>query len=134
MDPNAPKNISLESLFRLDQLRFDPASVQDYWLGQTNDALKTLILPREGKSHWTGAALVLCELDDARFVQLLPDLLVWVQDMNWPGAEIVFDRVKAISAEYVARRLAILEAVLQQAKDDHDEEWVDNLIALRSEL
>lgn len=45
-----------------------------------------LIMPRE-KAYWDSAARVLKDIGYPRVKEVLPQLLVWLQDLNWPGSK-----------------------------------------------
>ena len=45
-----------------------------------------LLLQPFSKAHWDGAAEVIINLGYPRVKNILPGLLIWLQDLNWPGA------------------------------------------------
>lgn len=66
------------------------------------DDLSLLILPSangESKGVWENCARALSEISDARLEKYLPSLLEWLQDLNWPGALIILDRLKVFDGE-----------------------------------
>ncbi len=46
-----------------------------------------------GKYVWENCAKILAEYPDERLDYYSKDLLIWLMDMNWPGAEIIFQRL-----------------------------------------
>lgn len=54
-----------------------------------DDDLSLLIMPMMDKMCWYNSARVLKEIGFPRVKNVIPELLVWLQDMNWPGAEII---------------------------------------------
>lgn len=56
--------------------------------------LSVLIQPIESKSIWENCANVLASKSDDELEIYFMDLFRWIQDMNWPGAEIIYDRLE----------------------------------------
>lgn len=56
--------------------------------------LSVLIQPIESKSIWENCAKVLANKSDQELESYLIPLFEWLQDMNWPGAEIIYERLK----------------------------------------
>lgn len=64
--------------------------------------LSLLILPcvnEQSKGVWENCARALYEISDERLEKHLPSLLEWLQDLNWPGALIILDRLKIFSGK-----------------------------------
>ncbi|ETT49783.1 DUF5071 domain-containing protein [Paenibacillus sp. FSL P4-0338] len=55
-------------------------------LQDIQDAELHLLLQPLGKEYWGGAAEVIVKLGYPRVKPILPGLLEWIQDMNWPGS------------------------------------------------
>ena len=55
-------------------------------------------------------------------------LLKWLRDMNWPGAEIIFDRLSKIPMEIMEESLAFS---ILCAKQEKDRSWLNTLEALK---
>lgn len=70
------------------------------------------------KSYWDGAAEVLVNLGYPRVKMILPGLLEWIQDLNWPGAE----RIAAFLSEIGDPLIPHVKNVLRNHHDD--EEWI----------
>lgn len=83
------------------QSRFDD-QLQGIKLAKNLDDLSLLVLPYangESKGLWENCARALYEISDERLEKHLPSLLEWLQDLNWPGALIILDRLKKFSGE-----------------------------------
>jgi hypothetical protein len=65
-----------------------------------DDQISMLILPRE-KSYWESAAKVLKNIGYPRVRQVLPEILEWLQDLNWPGATEVAEFLLTIGRPLV---------------------------------
>lgn len=71
-------------------------------LAKNLDDLSLLILPYangESKAVWENCARALYEISDDRLEKYLPALIDWLEDLNWPGAMIILDRLKIFSGE-----------------------------------
>lgn len=49
--------------------------------------------PKIGKGVWDNCALILSQKSDKELEPLVPDMLEWIADMNWPGAEHIWNRL-----------------------------------------
>lgn len=58
-----------------------------------------------GKPVWENCAYIICERTDEELKPYITDMLLWLQDLNWPGAEqiqrrlIGFQDVELLSVE-----------------------------------
>ena len=59
----------------------------------------------------------------------LDKLLEWLQDLTWPGAFVIINRLKHFSGNML---LPYFEAAIKKCQDrpDDDNEWLDNLTSL----
>lgn len=78
-----------------------------------------------GKNVWDNCARIISEKTDEELAPYLPEMMVWLQDMNWPGAFCILDRLKKfkkrvwLTKEYIK--------FMKCAKALDDETWEDNL-------
>lgn len=95
-------------------------------LSQPNFDYSCLVHPFLRRSCWEGCADVLGELGDETLQPLLPGLLEWLIDLDWPGARRVFDRLSRMRPELLrpAREAAIRRAGAE------DGGWLENLSRL----
>lgn len=87
------------------------------------------VFPKYSKNVWTNCALILAGKTDEELRPWLKDLLRWLQDMNWPGAEIIQERLESFQDDEAFRQAfgtCMLEAV-----DTNDEDWAENLETVR---
>ena len=72
-------------------------------------SLNILIMPythKKSKSLWENSAIVLCEKSDRELYPVLYGMFYWILDLNVPGAELVFERLKQLKREIsVVRRI-----------------------------
>ena len=78
-----------------------------------------------GKNVWDNCARIISEKTDEELAPYLPEMMEWLQDMNWPGAFCILERVK----KYEGRGLLMnaYTNCLKCAKALDDETWEDNL-------
>lgn len=91
------------------------------WLGH----LFQPIIGGESKSLWENCALVLGKKTDEQLSLWLIDCFIWLQDMNWPGAEIIANRLKIMGGteNYEYNK----EKAIKIAEITNDEEWIENI-------
>ena len=51
------------------------------------------------KNVWENCALIIERKSDEELMPYLPQLFEWIQDLNWPGAVIILNRLKVFSGE-----------------------------------
>lgn len=61
--------------------------------------LSVLIQPMETKMIWENCAKVLVSKTDQELEFYLLKLFMWLQDMNWPGADLIFQRLQELPLE-----------------------------------
>ena len=75
----------------------------------------------ESKSVWEPCAKVIADRSDEELEPYLPFLFEWLQDLNWPGSEIILERLakmpKALTEE-------TLKYSKYKAEKDKDEMWL----------
>ena len=47
-----------------------------------------------GKNVWDNCAEIICERSDEELRYYITDMLLWLEDLNWPGAELIQERLK----------------------------------------
>lgn len=82
------------------------------------------ILPQKSKSIWGSCAKVIAERTDDELKPYLPALFEWLQDLNWPGSDIVFNRLVKMPTELTDD---MLEHSKLKAKKNNDGLWLDVL-------
>ena len=90
-----------------------------------------LVLPTEGKAYWEGAALVLRELRDDIPPPVVPLLLEWLLDSNWPGHDVILQVLRHQTRRVVFKPL--MEMIAAEATAG-DQDAVENLVDLLKAL
>lgn len=53
--------------------------------------------PHYNKNVWDNCALIISEKTDDELVPYLSKMFEWLMDLNWPGAEIIMDRIRKLN-------------------------------------
>lgn len=77
------------------------------------------------KNVWDNCALILADRTDEELSPYLFELLSWLQDMNWPGAYCILNRLNKIGDKTALNRAYIIAEKLAKVLDDNV--WCDNL-------
>lgn len=77
------------------------------------------------KRVWENCAKILAERTDEELSWHLLSLLEWLQDMNWPGAFCILDRLKEFEKD--KRFDCMLKISRKKARLLQDEVWEENL-------
>ena len=80
------------------------------------------------KNVWDNCSLILCEKTDSELEPYLIPLMEWLQDLNWPGALLILQRL-SLFTNYKSIFLARNKCI-EQADKDNDVIWIDNMIQI----
>lgn len=83
------------------------------------------LTPKHNKNVWENCAVIISQKSDEEIKPYLVELLEWLQDMNWPGALCILDRLRKFSDSNT-----IFEAIntcIKKAKENRDDVWNSNL-------
>ncbi|MBW7475366.1 DUF5071 domain-containing protein [Paenibacillus oenotherae] len=82
---------------RIKLLHWDtPRSIREDAVQQLipmDNAHLSLLLQPLGKPYWHDAALILCQIEHSRLEPLIPGMIEWMFDLNWPGAAIIAELI-----------------------------------------
>lgn len=86
---------------------------------------------RCSKNVWDNCAKILANRKDEELLPYLTEILQWIDDLNWPGAEVILERMKSFS-KVQNLSLAIQETIniLDANENDIREIWLTNLSKL----
>lgn len=79
--------------------------------------LSVFFQPIESKSIWENCAKVLSSKTDDELKLYILDLFNWLQDMNWPGAEIVYERLMRMPKQYIETPYRISMSTAERTND-----------------
>lgn len=78
-----------------------------------------------GLNTWDNCAKVLSMKTNAELEPYMIELMEWIQDMNWPGAFCILERLKAMQTEQLFEH--DYRICMKCARALGDEVWVNNL-------
>lgn len=85
--------------------------------------LKDLLQPI-GKEYWENAAKVLFRIGYPKIKGEIPGLIIWLEDINWPGSTTVMEILGTIPISIL---IPYLEDAVIEALSTDDEVWIENL-------
>lgn len=88
------------------------------------NVLRGLIIPKYEKPFWDIYAEYLCALPANVFSLLAVDLLVWTQDLNWPGCDRIIRQINCLPPSV---RTQVISTARFNAQQENDDEWLYNL-------
>ena len=91
--------IGINHLFKM--LSSDEQDIQQQGLDEAAKVsyLSIFMQPSEGKDLWESCAKVLANRTDEELEPYLIQMFGWLQDANWPGFDIIYDRLREIPAK-----------------------------------
>lgn len=84
-----------------------------------------------GKNVWDNCAKILSARSNEELSPYLIELMEWLQDMNWPGAFCILNRLKEMVNEQLFKHSYTI--CLKCAKALDDEVWESNLKILKAD-
>ena len=87
--------------------------------------------PYYGKNVWDNCAKILSARSNEELSPYLIELMEWLQDMNWPGAFCIFNRLKGLVNEPLFQHSYTI--CLKYARALDDEVWESNLRMLKAD-
>ena len=86
--------------------------------------LSLLIQPPAPPSVWEYCAEILSEKSDVALEPYLDKLLEWLQDINWPGAFTIVNRLKIFSGEKLKQSLENAIAESNKMPNEERLRWI----------
>jgi len=93
-------------------------------LEQLDEDKFSVLLQPNGKGCWENAAIILKRIGYPRIRKIIPGLFEWLQDINWPGTDIVIDILANIDKKEI---LPYIENYLIKAAKENDDPWITGI-------
>ena len=112
-----------------------PIEIQSKGIALANN-LETIVpfiqplTPKHNKNVWENCAVIIAGKSDEKLKPHLIKLLEWLQDMNWPGAFCILNRLQEYSDNDSINNA--INLCIEKAKDTNDKVWTSNLCLLLS--
>lgn len=90
------------------------------------------LTPKHNKNVWENCAVIVANKSDEELKPHLIKLLEWLQDMNWPGACRILDRLQKYSDNDAIH--CAINICIEKAKGCNDEVWEENLNLIQSNM
>ena len=90
-----------------------------------------IVPPEASKRVWESCAKVVAMRSDEELEPFLIMLLEWIQDLNWPGALTIYDRLSQIPYQTIKFAYAYSR---KKAEDTSDQYWMEVLEELYEEI
>ena len=103
----------------------EASSIQNLWL-----FIQPMILPNP-KAVWENCAIILAQRTDSELEPYLDQIFEWLQDLNWPGAIIIHNRLLDMEEPMLKKQLTRSQ---QQAQMENDDAWLFNLKYLQNRI
>ena len=100
-------------------------SIKNLWL-----FIQPMVLPNS-KAIWENCAKIIAQHSDNELEPYLSQIFEWLQDLNWPGAVIIHNRLLDMDEQMRTKQLAYSQKQAQAANDD---EWLFNLKYLQDKI
>lgn len=81
---------------------------------------------RFDKNVWENCAIILANREDEELTPYLFELLSWLQDMNWPGASCILDRINRLADKKELKHACAVMLKIAEALEDQI--WRENLL------
>ena len=126
------KNVS-EIFDMLDWNNDDEVQQQGICYARQLDDISLFLQPRStlhNKNVWENCAKILAEKSDHELEPFLPQLLKWIKDLNWPGAQEILERLERF--EGCEAYIEAVESSVNTALANEKLAWLSNLAELLS--
>ncbi len=121
--------VDIDTLFEMMD-EGQPVEVQEEALREARKikSLSVFMQPIEYGWSWENCAKVICEKTDEELNSYKYEMLEWLQDLNWPGAFLIMERLEKMDPQLLlnAAIYAVKQALL--LKDNEWLGWMSYLI------
>lgn len=109
---NLPEHIHEEAISKLTNIK--------------DEHIRMLVMPIN-KDYWDKAAEVIKRIGYPRIQWVLPDILEWIADPNWPGYDIIIEILRNIDVDILKPHI---QKAMEKAITLNDEIWEERLYNL----
>lgn len=86
--------------------------------------------PGYSKSVWENCATIICERSDEELLPYILNMILWIQDLNWPGAAQIQQRL--IAFRNVSRLVLVLNSIVPALEKLEETSWLQFISDLLS--
>lgn len=118
-------NITIDKIFEMLSWNNDSETQSNgIEIAKSVKHLSVFFQPIENKAVWENCAKVISSKTDEELELYIIPMFEWLQDMNWPGADIILNRLLKMSCNVLQISYDI---VLTKAKNNNDAVWISVL-------
>ncbi len=115
-------SVDIDTLFEMMD-EGQPVEVQEEALREARKikSLSVFMQPIEYGWSWENCAKVICEKTDEELNSYKYEMLEWLQDLNWPGAFLIMERLEKMDSQLLVYAVGyqVKQAILLK-----DNEWL----------
>lgn len=89
------------------------------------------ISEKHNKNVWENCARILCEKEDEELEGILCSLMEWLQDLNWPGALLIQERLRHF--EKKEKREEAKCTCMAEAVRQGNSVWLSNMMEINEQ-
>lgn len=118
-------------MYLIDERRSKYEQDRGIAMAQNIKCLKAFFQPfssQYSKSVWHNCALIICKHTDNELNPYLIDMLLWLQDSNWPGADTILHRLREFQDVKLLSVLINSMVPALVAIDEHS--WLESIATL----
>ena len=115
-------SVDIDTLFEMMD-EGQPAEIQEEALREARKikSLSVFMQPIEYGWSWENCAKVICEKTDKEINNYTYEMLEWLQDINWPGAFLIMERLEKMEPQFLVHAVGYQ---VKQALLLKDNEWL----------
>ena len=115
-------SVDIDTLFEMMD-EGQPVEVQEEALREARKikSLSVFMQPIEYGWSWENCAKVICEKTDEELNKYTCEMLEWLQDINWPGAFLIMERLEKMEPQFLVHAVGYQ---VKQALLIKDNEWL----------
>lgn len=123
-------SVDVNQLFKM--LASDEEDIQQHGLEEAANVeyLSIFMQPSEGKILWENCAKVFAGKTDEELEPYLTQIFKWLQDANWPGFDVIYERLREIPAKRIVSAYSYTIFCAQSAPRVDREMWLTYLSGL----
>ena len=121
--------VDIDTLFEmLDERK--PIELQEEAIREARKikSLSIFMQPIEYKLSWKTCAKVICEKTDEELNKYTCEMLEWLQDINWPGAFLIMERLEKMEPQFLVHAVGYQVKQALLLKDNEWLGWMSYLI------
>ena len=121
--------VDIDTLFEmLDERK--PIELQEEAIREARKikSLSVFMQPIEYKLSWKNCAKVICEKTDEELNKYTCEMLEWLQDINWPGAFLIMERLEKMEPQFLVHAVGYQVKQALLLKDNEWLGWMSYLI------